>query len=151
MRATVESSDPINNADDQGNCIPTSTVASKSLPTTHSHNETWKPPPSAWIPQCHPCAKEVAQDVDQYFLLNWPFPNQKSKRTFLDAGFSRVTCLYFPLAKDDRIEYPCRLLTVLFLIDGEKLIARFLSAQREEDGKVLLMTNDLKISWNICL
>ena len=31
----------------------------------------------------------------------------------------QVTCLYFPMGKDDRIEYACRLLTVLFLIDGE--------------------------------
>jgi len=28
-----------------------------------------------------------------------------------------VTCCYFPLAADDRIELACRLLTVLFLID----------------------------------
>lgn len=53
----------------------------------------------------------------KYFLQHWNFPTAKSKKTFLIAGFSRVTSLYFPLAKDDRIYFACALLTVLFLID----------------------------------
>ena len=57
--------------------------------------------------------------VDGYFLEHWPFPSKKAEQVFRDAAFSRVTCLYFPLAKDDRIHFACRLLTVLFLIDGE--------------------------------
>jgi len=80
--------------------------------------QTWKPPPSAWTPRCHSRAEEVGKNVEEYFLHNWLFPSQKSKAKFLKAGFSRVTCLYFPMAKDDRIEYACRLLTVLFLVDG---------------------------------
>ena len=77
----------------------------------------WTIPRSEWQPLNHPRAKEVAEEVDTYFLQNWHFPNAKAEKTFLNAGFSDVTCLYFPLAKDDRIHFACRLLTVLFLID----------------------------------
>jgi aristolochene synthase len=80
--------------------------------------ETWSVPPSKWTPMIHPIAEETAREVDGYFLDNWNFPNDRSKKVFLKAGFSRVTCLYFPLAKDDRIHFACRLLTVLFLVDG---------------------------------
>ena len=76
------------------------------------------PPPSAWTFLCHPRVKEVQDEVNEYFLKNWNFPDSKAIRTFLAAKFSEVTCLYFPLALDDRIHFACRLLTVLFLIDG---------------------------------
>ncbi|KAL4900652.1 hypothetical protein BDW74DRAFT_182488 [Aspergillus multicolor] len=59
----------------------------------------------------------VRKEFDTYFLKNWDFPDEKAETLFLNAGFSRVTCLYFPLAKDDRIHFPCRILTILFLID----------------------------------
>ena len=77
----------------------------------------WTIPPSEWQPLNHPRATEVAQEVNAYFLQHWDFPNAKARKTFVNAGFSEVTCLYFPLAKDDRIHFACRLLTVLFLID----------------------------------
>lgn len=77
----------------------------------------WTPPISKWTPMCHPRVEEVAREVDEYFLQHWKFSTAKSEKVFLMAGFSRVTCLYFPLAKDDRIHFACRLLTVLFLID----------------------------------
>lgn len=77
------------------------------------------PPPTEWTYLCHPRLKEVQDEVDGYFLENWKFPSFKAVRTFLDAKFSEVTCLYFPLALDDRIHFACRLLTVLFLIDGK--------------------------------
>jgi hypothetical protein len=79
----------------------------------------WKPPTSYWTPICHPHAKEVCQEIDNYFLQNWVFPSPEAEKKFLEAGFSRVTCFYFPLSKDDRIGLACRLLTVLFLVDGE--------------------------------
>lgn len=86
-----------------------------SLPAHVSHGRT--PPTSKWTPLCHPRAEEVAGQVDAYFLQHWNFRNAKSEKVFLNAGFSRVTCLYFPLAKDERIHFACRLLTVLFLVD----------------------------------
>ena len=86
-----------------------------------SPKETSKIPSSNWTHEIHPRAEEVAREVDDYFLRNWHFPDDRARSAFLKAGFSRVTCLYFPLAKDDRIHFACRLLTVLFLIDGMTL------------------------------
>ncbi|KAK5657382.1 hypothetical protein OQA88_2952 [Cercophora sp. LCS_1] len=74
-------------------------------------------PPSDLKALCHPLVDEIAKEVDDYFLQHWPFPDQRSRKRFVNAGFSRVTCLYFPMALDDRIHFACRLLTVLFLID----------------------------------
>lgn len=113
----------------------TETISSLAQPFVHLENPinsplvketirprndtTITPPPTQWSYLCHPRVKEVQDEVDGYFLENWKFPSFKAVRTFLDAKFSEVTCLYFPLALDDRIHFACRLLTVLFLIDGE--------------------------------
>lgn len=75
-------------------------------------------PLSSWAPACHPLVEKVTHDVDAWFLENWHFENEKAAQKFVAAGFSRVTCLYYPLAKDDRINFACRLLAILFLIDG---------------------------------
>lgn len=80
--------------------------------------EAWEIPPSSWQALRHPRAEEVAREVDAYFLEHWKFSDARGRATFLKAGFSHVTCLYFPLADDDRIRIACRLLTVLFLVDG---------------------------------
>ena len=77
---------------------------------------------TSFVPQCHPSVDKVSNEVDDYFLQHWPFENEKAKKKFVAAGFSRVTCLYFPKSLDDRIHFACRLLTVLFLIDGKQLI-----------------------------
>ena len=76
-------------------------------------------PSSNWKPLCHSSVDEVVREVDAYFLENWRFRDTKDVRAFENAGFSRVTCFYFPFARDDRIRYACRLLTLLFLIDGQ--------------------------------
>jgi aristolochene synthase len=88
------------------------------VPETAHSKKQWTPPPSQWTPLCHPLVDEVSEEVDGYFLEHWPFPNKKAEQVFKSAGFSRVTCLYFPLARNDSIHFACRLLTVLFLIDG---------------------------------
>lgn len=80
------------------------------------------PPPSRFEPRCHPLEKQITKEVDGFFLTHWPFKTEKDRKKFVAAGFSRVTCLYFPLAKDDRIHFACRLLTILFLIDGEFIL-----------------------------
>ncbi|KAA8647694.1 terpene cyclase [Aspergillus tanneri] len=67
--------------------------------------------------RCHPLEPEVTNQVNEYFLTHWPFKDDKAKKKFVGAGFSYVTCLYFPMAKDDRIQFACKLLTLLFLID----------------------------------
>lgn len=97
----------------------TNPSALDSSGTTHMLvKEAWGIPPSNWQALRHPRPEEVAREVDAYFLDHWKFPDARRRESFLKAGFSRVTCLYFPLAKDDRIHIACRLLTVLFLIDG---------------------------------
>ncbi|KAI0474768.1 Aristolochene synthase in complex with 12,13 Difluorofarnesyl diphosphate [Xylaria cf. heliscus] len=63
--------------------------------------------------------KAVISEVDGYFLKHWPFQGTQAREKFVNAGFSRVTCLYFPKALDDRIHFACRLLTILFLIDDQ--------------------------------
>ncbi|KAI0448953.1 Aristolochene synthase in complex with 12,13 Difluorofarnesyl diphosphate [Xylaria acuta] len=60
---------------------------------------------------------QIIREVDQYFLDCWAFASEKERKEFVHAGFSRVTCMYFPMANDDRIVSACKLLTVLFLID----------------------------------
>ncbi|KAK2053026.1 Aristolochene synthase in complex with 12,13 Difluorofarnesyl diphosphate [Colletotrichum caudatum] len=75
------------------------------------------PPPSHFIAECHPLEKQITAEVDGFFLTHWPFSTAKDRKRFVAAGFSRVTCLYFPLSRDDRIHLACRLLTILFLID----------------------------------
>ncbi|KAF1829175.1 Aristolochene synthase in complex with 12,13 Difluorofarnesyl diphosphate [Decorospora gaudefroyi] len=74
-------------------------------------------PPSELQPHCHHLEKHVTEEVNAYFLKHWRFPNEKSRKKFVHAGFSTVTCWYFPTALNDRIHFACRLLTLLFLID----------------------------------
>ena len=97
--------------------VPTK-ASTTSQPPSSQPIQHWVPPPSQWVSLIHPRAEEVAREVDGYFLEHWNFPHEKSKKVFVNAGFSRVTCFYFPLAKNDRIHFACRLLTFLFLIDG---------------------------------
>ncbi|KAI1074464.1 Aristolochene synthase from penicillium Roqueforti [Whalleya microplaca] len=114
----TETSNPTNQfiARDEILAKTQSQVQVNGLPTPKA-DKTWPIPKSNWTPQCHSRVTDVSREVDGYFLQHWGFPNIKSERVFLNAGFSRVTCLYFPLAQDDRIHFACRLLTLLFLID----------------------------------
>ncbi|KAI0550322.1 aristolochene synthase [Xylaria curta] len=68
-------------------------------------------------PSWHHNMDQIIREVDQYFLDHWNFVSDKERKKFVLAGFSRVTCMYFPMANDDRIASACKLLTVLFLID----------------------------------
>ena len=79
-------------------------------------------PASLFRHQCHHLVDPISKEVDGYFLENWNFETEKAKEKFVAAGFSRVTCLYFPMALDNRIQFACRLLTILFLMDGEYLL-----------------------------
>lgn len=88
---------------------------------THRPRATAAPPvPAAlFTPKIHPRVAEVTAEVDAFFLKHWPFESDKARKKFVAAGFSAVTCLYFPEALDDRIAFACRLLALLFLVDGE--------------------------------
>lgn len=76
-------------------------------------------PAALFTPKIHPRVAEVTAEVDAFFLKHWPFESDKARKKFVAAGFSAVTCLYFPEALDGRIEFACRLLALLFLVDGE--------------------------------
>lgn len=76
-------------------------------------------PKSYLVPSCHPHVAEIEQEVNDYFIRHWDFSSEKSCKKFLGAGFPRATCMCFPLSKNDRMSFACRLLTVLFLIDGK--------------------------------
>ena len=79
--------------------------------------------PSIFTPICHPRVEDAVRDVDGYYLQHWGFSTEAARKKFVAAGFSRVTCLYFPKALDERIQYACSLLTILFLVDGNSLQA----------------------------
>ena len=74
--------------------------------------------PSRFSFQCHPRAKEVAAELDDYFLKRWPFQNQKEKDSFLAGQYNMWACMAFPLAHNDRIHHVCKLHTLYFLLDG---------------------------------
>lgn len=74
--------------------------------------------PTRFKPVSHPRTEEVITEVDAYFLENWPFPNNKSRKKFKGAEFTRNMCYNYPEALDDRISVACRLITLLFLVDG---------------------------------
>ena len=106
---------------------------------TRDRANSLQPPASAWTPLCHPLEEETTKQVDGYFLEHWPFPNDKARKTFVNAGFSRVTCFYFPLSKDDRIHWACRLLTILFLIDDVLEDLSFADGE-EYNNKLIIFT-----------
>ena len=80
--------------------------------------------PSNLEPQCHPCEPQVTKEVEDYFIQHWRFPDDVAVEKFRAAGFSRVTCYYFPEALNARIGFAARLLTLLFLIDGIHICCR---------------------------
>ena len=109
-----------------------------------------RPPPTVFTPICHPLVEEATREVDGYYLKHWGFPDEKARKKFVAAGFSRVTCLYFPKALDDRIAYACSLLTILFLIDGKYL--DFLTGSSASSIIMIFRTNtNGQISLKTCL
>lgn len=97
-----------------------------SLEKAETQTQTHRPraavpsvPAALFTPKIHPQVAEVTAEVDAFFLKHWPFESDKARKKFVAAGFSAVTCLYFPEALDERIAFACRLLALLFLVDGE--------------------------------
>lgn len=96
--------------------------AAESQTQTHRPRAAVPSVPAAlFTPKIHPKVSEVTAEVDAFFLKHWPFESDKQRKKFVAAGFSAVTCLYFPDALDERIAFACRLLALLFLVDGEFL------------------------------
>lgn len=97
-------------------------MTAKSIPVEKTSSNKPKPrqePPAPYLePKCHPHEPQITKEVDGYFIKHWPFHDDRAIQKFRAAGFSRVTCCYYPEALNDRIHFGCRLLTLLFLIDG---------------------------------
>ncbi|KAL5384423.1 carbonyl reductase (NADPH-dependent) ari1 [Paraphaeosphaeria minitans] len=96
-------------------------MTAKSIPAKKASGNQPNPrqePPAPYLePKCHPLEPRITKEVDGYFIKHWPFPDDRAVQKFRAAGFSRVTCCYYPEALNDRIHFGCRLLTLLFLID----------------------------------
>lgn len=89
------------------------------MPDITGFSNAQAPPPSLFTPVCHPLVDSVSAGVDEWFLQNWGFANEKARKKFVAADFSRFMCLNLPKALDGRIRQACELLTLLFLIDGK--------------------------------
>ena len=74
-------------------------------------------PASGLTALIHPLTDKVVNETNEFFLQHWPFPNEKARKKFVSGGFCRLTCYYFPKAKDDRLHLACEIMAVLFLID----------------------------------
>lgn len=66
----------------------------------------------------------MTERVNDFFLTNWPFPDEARRRAFVAGQYARVACLAFPMANNDRIYLICVLLTIQFLIDGTTALTR---------------------------
>ncbi|KAI0490081.1 Aristolochene synthase [Xylaria cf. heliscus] len=74
-------------------------------------------PPSLFTVKCHPRVKQINAEHDGYFLQYWPFENQKAREKFIACELSTATCLFYPTARDDRIQLIARLITFFFFVD----------------------------------
>ncbi|KAI5923116.1 terpenoid synthase [Camillea tinctor] len=84
----------------------------------------------------HPDAYDVVQQVNEFFLENWPFPTEKHRKRFVEEGYAWFVGIDCPLSLDDRIHWGCRLLTTGFLIDD--LLDRMSVAEgAEHNSKVI--------------
>lgn len=90
-----------------------------SMPNDEKNGSPSDLRPSILEAYCHPLVDKVAEEVDNYFLQNWPFQTDQQRAKFVAQGFSRVTCLYCAKATDDRIAFACKLITITFLTDGK--------------------------------
>ena len=91
-------------------------------------------PPSILKSRCHHLELQITREVEDYFIRHWPFPDENAVQKFRAAGFSRVTCCYFPEALDDRIVLAAQLLTLLFLVDGKHLSFQALKLNARVDS-----------------
>ncbi|WQF84269.1 Putative isoprenoid synthase domain superfamily [Colletotrichum destructivum] len=101
--------------------LPLSTASPKTLAFAESKFKQYNPANGVagalFRAKLHPREPEISAEVNSFFLDHWPFVNEEARKRFIAAGFSKVTCFYYPHALDDRISLACRLLTLLFLVD----------------------------------
>ena len=81
-----------------------------------------QPPPTRLEVACHPRADEVCAELDAFFGTYWPWPNEKARQQFIATDTNRWGCWSLPWVRDDRIVNSVRVNTLLFLLDGKKLL-----------------------------
>lgn len=81
-----------------------------------------QPPSSRFKVAIHPRADEVCAELDAFFATYWPWPNEKARQKFIAADTNRWGCWSLPLVKDERMVDSVKVNTLLFLLDGRKLL-----------------------------
>lgn len=65
----------------------------------------------------HPNADLISKNVDQFFLMLWPFKNDEQEERFVEDCYTLTACANCPMSRDRRLDFGCRLLTITFLVD----------------------------------
>ncbi|KAI1487270.1 Aristolochene synthase in complex with 12,13-Difluorofarnesyl diphosphate [Biscogniauxia mediterranea] len=103
----------------------------------------WKAPSdikeSIFKPLCHPLYPKISKEVDEFFLKHWKFPDENSRRKFVDADFCGWTCLCYPLALDERAALGCKFITHLFLVDDQIDLVSLKDAQEYIERLILII------------
>jgi aristolochene synthase len=102
----------------------------KTMPFAEHFNKL-QIPASAFTVRTHPLTDQVADEVNQFYYKNWPFPDEEERKKFLGADFSRFCCYLFPCSLNDRLRFVCEIVTHLFLIDD------ILESMSLKDGRAL--------------
>ena len=79
-----------------------------------------EPPPTIFEIKLHPEWKKVCDQLDDYFVKNWPaFNTKKAKDAFVASETNKWSCWAMPHVRSDRLYDSVRVTTLLFLLDGE--------------------------------
>ncbi|EXF73126.1 aristolochene synthase [Colletotrichum fioriniae PJ7] len=75
------------------------------------------PPRSHMVGRLHPSGLRITMEVNNYFLNNWPFPDERTKLQFVAEGLPTWHLCQYPTAREDRVGAACRFMVMLFLVD----------------------------------
>lgn len=84
-----------------------------------ANDQTNRPPRSHMVGRPHPHELSVTMLVNNYFLLNWPFPDERSRLKFVAEGLPTWHCCQYPTSLNDRVVVASRFTVMLFLVDGK--------------------------------
>ena len=81
-----------------------------------------QPPTTRFEVALHPRVEEVCSELDAFFATYWPWPSEKARQKFIAAEVNKWGCWSLPLVRDDRVMDCVKVNTLLFLLDGKKLL-----------------------------
>ncbi|KAF4492773.1 Aristolochene synthase [Colletotrichum fructicola] len=82
-----------------------------------ANDQTNRPPRSHMVGRPHPHELSVTMLVNNYFLQNWPFPDERSRLKFVAEGLPTWHCCQYPTSLNDRVVVASRFTVMLFLVD----------------------------------